>query len=128
MGSADIYQTVEGLPEVREALVVGVELSLEGYYMPLFVELADGVDLERARGTIVDAIRYGLSPRHVPDDVIAVPGIPHTKTGKKLEVPIKRLLQGATIRDVVDPDAVDRADLLEFYSRFAADREAGRKA
>ncbi|WP_405784734.1 acetoacetate--CoA ligase [Streptomyces sp. NBC_01378] len=119
MGPADIYQVVEALPEVREALVVGAELGPDAYYMPLFVALQDGADQVGAALRIKEAIREGLSPRHVPDDVVAVRGIPHTRTGKKIEVPVKRLLQGAALRDVVDSGAVDDPELLLEYEEFA---------
>ena len=98
MGSADIYEVVERLPEIRESLVIGIEQPDGGYWMPLFVQLAEGAVLDDAlRDRIRTAIRGQLSPRHVPDEVIAVPGVPHTLTGKRIEVPVKRLLQGAPL-------------------------------
>ncbi|MHB1928107.1 MAG: acetoacetate--CoA ligase, partial [Acidimicrobiales bacterium] len=113
MGSAEIYQAVESLPEVAESLVVGVEQPDGGYWMPLFVALAPGVDLDdHLRGRIRQAVRDRASPRHVPDDIISVRGVPHTRTGKKLEVPIKRVLQGAPVDSVLDPGAVDDPLLL----------------
>jgi acetoacetyl-CoA synthetase len=120
MGSAEIYNAVEGLSEVRDCLVVGVEQDDGGYWMPLFVALADDVELDDAlRSRIVNAIRSGASPRHVPDDVIAVPGIPRTMTGKRLEIPIKRILLGAKPSDVLTPSAVDRPDLLGLFAEHA---------
>jgi len=106
MGPADVYRVVEALPEVREALIVGVEDGGD-YYMPLFVHLAEGVDREEAAQLIRAAIRDSLSPRYLPDDIIAVTRVPHTRTGKKLEVPVKRLLLGHRLEDVVDPGSVD---------------------
>ncbi|NNH70407.1 acetoacetate--CoA ligase [Nocardia uniformis] len=117
MGSADIYQTVEALPEIAEALVLGMEQPDGGYWMPLFVVLADGVEFTDAvRERINTAIRHEVSPRHVPDEIIAAPGIPHTRTGKKLEVPLKKLLQGADISGVISPAAIDAPELLEWYA------------
>lgn len=121
LGSVDIYSVVESLPEVAEAMVVGAELG-DDYFMPLFVTLSEGADPEHARAAIERSIRTHLSSRYLPDEVIFVRGIPHTKTGKKLEVPIKRLLQGAELSAVVDLDAVDDAALLEEYAQFAQTR------
>lgn len=119
MGSSEIHQAVEQLPEVAEALVVGAEQPDGSYWMPLFVELVEGVELdeqllERIRGSIRD----NLSPRHLPDQIIRTPGVPHTRTGKKLEVPIKRLLQGASVEEVADPTSIDRPELLEWYCQL----------
>jgi acetoacetyl-CoA synthetase len=112
MGPADIYRVVEVLPEVQEALIVGVEQP-DGYYLPLFVHLRDGVDAAAAVASIRSAIRAALSPRYLPDDVLVVRAIPHTRTGKKLEVPVKRLLQGHRLEDVVDPGSVDDPAVLD---------------
>ncbi|MTD52405.1 acetoacetate--CoA ligase [Amycolatopsis pithecellobii] len=120
LGSADIYAVVEALPEVREAMVVGAELDGGDYWMPLFVVLEPGVDLDNAlRDRITTAIRTQASPRHVPDEILTVPAIPHTRTGKKLEVPVKRLLQGMPIDRVTGREAVDDPDLLASFSRYA---------
>ncbi|MCM2429885.1 acetoacetate--CoA ligase [Streptomyces sp. RKAG337] len=125
MGSADIYEAVERLPEIRESLVIGVELPDGGYWMPLFVHLTQGAALDDAlRGRIKDVIRAELSPRHVPDEVIAVPAVPHTLTGKRLEVPVKRLMQGAALDRTVNPGSVDDIEVLRFYERLAQDRRA----
>ncbi|WP_333770246.1 acetoacetate--CoA ligase [Streptomyces sp. IBSBF 2435] len=127
MGSADIYEVVERLPEIRESLVIGIEEPDGGYWMPLFVRLADGADLDDAlRDRVAAAIRAELSPRHVPDEIIAVPGVPHTLTGKRIEVPVKRLLQGAALDKAVNPGSVDDLDVLRFYERLGAERAAGR--
>jgi acetoacetyl-CoA synthetase len=126
MGSADIYEVVERLPEIRESLVIGVEQPDGGYWMPLFVRLAEGARLDDAlRERIRTAIRASLSPRHVPDEVIAVPGVPHTLTGKRIEVPVKRLLQGAPLERAVNPGSVDDLEVLRFYERLAAERTTG---
>lgn len=116
MGSADIYQCVERIPEVAEALVIGVESADGGYWMPLFVTLTDGAELtDELVDRIKRTIRTDVSPRHVPDEIIAAPGIPHTRTGKKLEVPIKKLFQGGDAAKVVERSAVDDPALLDWY-------------
>lgn len=123
MGSAEIYEAVESLPEIVESLVVGVEQPDGGYWMPLFVVLAPGVDLDdRLTDRIRQAVRERVSPRHLPDEVIAVRAVPHTRTGKKLEVPVKRLLQGAAASTVLDPGAVDDPQALDDFAGLAASR------
>jgi len=123
MGSADIYEVVERLPEIRESLVLGIEQSDGGYWMPLFVHLAPGAVLdEHLLDRIKKAIREQLSPRHVPDEVIEVPGVPHTLTGKRIEVPVKRLLQGTPLDKAVNPGSIDNLDLLHFYQELARKR------
>lgn len=120
MGSADIYQVVEAIDEVSEAFVVGVDGPDGGYWMPLFITLADGARLDDSLvATIRSRVRTHLSPRHVPDEVIAAPGIPHTRTGKKLEVPVTAIMAGRA-EVSLDPRSVDRPELIEWY------REQGR--
>ncbi|AYG84151.1 Acetyl-coenzyme A synthetase [Streptomyces hundungensis] len=123
MGSADIYEVVERLPEIRESLVIGLEEPDGGYWMPLFIHLAEGAVLDDAlRTKIKQAIREQLSPRHVPDEIIEAPGVPHTLTGKRIEVPVKRLLQGAALDKAVNPGSVDDLELLRFYEDIARKR------
>ena len=126
LGSADIYAVVEALPQIEEALVVGAELGAEDYYMPLFVKLAAGVGEQEAKDAVTAAIREHLSVRYLPDDLIPMRAIPHTRTGKKLEVPVKRLIQGAAVTDVVDPGAVDDAALLGEYAEVVRAAARGR--
>ncbi|MBC9718558.1 acetoacetate--CoA ligase [Streptomyces sp. TRM66268-LWL] len=123
MGSADIYEAVERLPEIRESLVIGIEQPDGGYWMPLFVHLAPGAVLDDdLRTRIKQTIREQLSPRHVPDEIIEAPGVPHTLTGKRIEVPVKRLFQGAPLDKAVNPGSVDNLELLEFYADLARNR------
>ncbi|GHA80645.1 acetoacetate-CoA ligase [Streptomyces thermoviolaceus subsp. thermoviolaceus] len=123
MGSADIYEAVERLPEIKESLVIGLEQPDGGYWMPLFVHLTPGAVLDEDLVTrIKRTIREQLSPRHVPDEIIEVPGVPHTLTGKRIEVPVKRLLQGTPLDKAVNPGSVDDLDLLRFYEDLARTR------
>lgn len=116
MGSADIYEVVEGLDEIAEAFVVGVDGPGGAYWMPLFVTLTPGAVLDDdLRARITREIRTRLSPRHVPDEVIEAPGIPHTRTGKKLEVPVTAILAGRASVDV-DPRSVDDPALIAWYA------------
>ena len=125
LGSADIYDVVERFPEVRECLVIGAEMPDGSYWMPLFLVLSDGVVLDdELRGRIVEALRRDASPRHVPEEIVAVDAIPHTRTGKKLEVPVKRVLQGADPAAVLSLGAVDDPALIEVFVRMGAERRA----
>jgi len=120
LGSADIYAVVDKLPQLAESLVIGAELEDGGYWLALFVVLAPDVALdERLRQQISGAIAAHASPRHVPDDIIAVTAIPHTRTGKKLEIPVKRLIQGHPLDQVVARDAVDDYDALTQFTAYA---------
>lgn len=125
MGSADIYEVVERLPEITESLVIGLEEAEGGYWMPLFVVLAPGATLdEELTGRIRSSLRTELSPRHVPDEVIAVTGLPHTLTGKRIEVPVKRLLGGTPLEQAVNPGSVDNLDHLRFFEQLGRDRRS----
>jgi acetoacetyl-CoA synthetase len=93
--------------------------------MPLFVVLAEGAVLDEALVAEIKAqIRAEASPRHVPDEILEIPAVPHTRTGKKLEVPVKRLLQGAPPEKVVNPGSVDDPALLDHFTALAAERAA----
>ncbi|GIJ79931.1 acetoacetyl-CoA synthetase [Micromonospora phaseoli] len=122
LGSAEIYAAISDLPEVADALVVGVEEPDGGYWLPLFVvPNGDGRPAElvsRIRRHIVER----TSPRHVPDEVILLPSLPHTKTGKRLEVPVKRILQGADPERVIDRGAVDDPAALDMLITSARER------
>ncbi len=113
IGTADFYGVVEELPEVLDSLVVHLEDPDGGAgELILFVVTADGTLSEELRSRILREIRSGLSPRHVPDSVRVVGGIPRSRTGKKLEVPVKRILLGADPDDVASRDTlVDPASL-----------------
>jgi acetoacetyl-CoA synthetase len=125
-GTSELYGVVEGLPEVVDSLVIGLELPGGGYWMPLFVVLADGVGLDAALKTRINAaIRAALSQRHVPDEIIVVPAVPRTLTGKKMEVPVKRLFLGRSIADVAAPGATADPSALEWFAEYARKRSRG---
>jgi acetoacetyl-CoA synthetase len=122
-GTSELYNVVEGLPEVVDSLVIGLELPHGRYWMPLFVVLAEDVELDDAVKThIKTAIREQLSQRHVPDEILAAPAIPRTLTGKKMEVPVKRLFLGHPIADVAAAGATVDPTALEWFAAFAAER------
>ncbi len=123
MGTAEIYASVLALPEVVDALVVDVQQPGHDDWMPLFVVLADGAQLdERLTGAIARRIREECSPRHVPNAVFAAPAIPRTLSGKVLEVPVKRLLSGADPSQVASRDALVDPAALDWFAQFARAR------
>jgi acetoacetyl-CoA synthetase len=124
IGTAEIYAALGPLAEIADSLVLGVELDDGGYWMPLFVKLAPDATLdEDLVAAIRTAVRQNASPRHAPDEVIAVPAIPRTRTGKLLEVPLKRLFQGADGFGL-DAGTVDDPAALDYFADLAARRNA----
>jgi len=119
MGTSEFYRVVEQLPEVADSLVVDTgQLGTDGRLI-LYLVLADGAALDDGlAGRIKAALRAALSPRHVPDEIISAPAIPHTRTGKKLEIPVKRILQGGDPRQVMEAGAVDNADALRWFADY----------
>ena len=121
MGTSEIYNAVEALPEVLDSLVVDLEYLGRESDMPLFVVLRPGVSLDDAlKGRINAAIKTALSPRFVPDSIHQVAEVPRTLSGKKQELPIKKLLLGQPIDKVVNKDAMANPACLDWYVAFAA--------
>jgi acetoacetyl-CoA synthetase len=122
LGTSEFYAVVEELDEVTDSLVVHLEANDE---LLLFVVLRPGTELDaELRSRIARALRGGLSPRHVPDAVVAVPSIPRTLTGKKLELPVKRILTGTPAEDVASADALVDPSALEAFVAYAQTRAA----
>ncbi|MEH6822627.1 MAG: acetoacetate--CoA ligase [Motiliproteus sp.] len=114
IGTAEIYRTVDLIPEIADSLVVCIELPNGNFFMPMFVQMAAGHELtEELVAKINSELRTNGSPRHVPDKIQVVPQVPYTLTGKKMEVPVRKLLMGwplekAGSRDIMkDPQAID---------------------
>ena len=125
MGSAEIYRVVEDVAEVQDSLVVDLEYLGRESYMPLFVVLKPAAVLDDAViERIKSRVRRDLSARHVPNDIFAIPEVPRTLNGKKLEVPIKRLLLGEPIEKVVNRDSMSNPGSLTWFVDFAARRAA----
>ncbi|HTX62047.1 MAG TPA: acetoacetate--CoA ligase, partial [Acidimicrobiales bacterium] len=124
LGTGEFYAVLTELDEIADSLVIHLEDDAGGPgELLLFVRLADGVELsEELRAAIAKALREQLSPRHVPDRIVAVPAIPYTLTGKKLEVPVKRILQGADPTKVASADALADPDALDCYVELAMAR------
>lgn len=123
LGSSDFYDVLETMDEIAETLVIGVEQPGDGYWLGLFVVPACGYTVdEELRRRIVATLRTRLTPRHVPDEIVEAPGVPHTLSGKRLEVPIKNLLSGRPLDQAANVAAVDDPEVLRWYARFAATR------
>jgi len=120
LGTAEFYSVVEALPEVADSLVVHLEDNEGGAgELILFIVPADGVTLDRELSkTIGSTLRSNLSPRHVPDRIHEVPALPRTLSGKKLEVPVKRILRGADTDDAAAKGALANPESLDAFTEY----------
>jgi len=120
IGTAEIYAALESVGEVADALIVNLDLPGGGFFMPLFVTLAEGAVLDDAlRGKIAARLRSEYTARHVPDTIIAVPAIPATLTGKKMEVPVRKILLGARPDDAANRNAMANPQALDAFAEYA---------
>ncbi|HEV2371834.1 MAG TPA: acetoacetate--CoA ligase [Streptosporangiaceae bacterium] len=117
MGTSEFYRVVERLPEVTDSLVVDTgQLGAEGRLI-LYVVLADGAALDdELTQRLKSTLRAELSPRHVPDEIHQVPGVPRTLSGKKLEVPVRKILLGTPVTEAADPDALANPEVMEWFA------------
>jgi acetoacetyl-CoA synthetase len=126
MGTSEIYRAVAAVPEVLDALVVDVPREGTEGWMPLFVVLREGEELDDDLvARIKRSVRETCSPRHVPDDVYAIAEVPRTLSGKALEVPVKRILTGTPAEKAASRDSLANPAALDWFLEFAA-RELGR--
>ena len=120
MGSSEIYQAVEGLSEIRDSLVVDLEFLGRDSFMPLFVVLMPDCVLDEAlRKRINEAIKSQVSPRFLPDEIVEIQEVPRTLSGKKLEVPVKKLLLGSAAEKVVNRDSMSNPNSFDFFIDYA---------
>jgi acetoacetyl-CoA synthetase len=126
MGTSEFYRAVEAFEEVADSLVVDTgRLGAEGRLI-LFVVPAAGAELDDdLKGRLRSALRAQLSPRHVPNEIHQVPGIPRTLSGKKLEVPVRKILLGTEPERAADPNALADPDALRYYGRFQGEADPG---
>jgi acetoacetyl-CoA synthetase len=126
MGTSELYSAVEALPEVLDSMVVDLEYLGRESYMPLFVVLREGLPLDDdLRTRLVNAIKTALSPRFVPNEIFQVSAIPRTLSGKKQELPIKKLLLGQPLGKVVNREAMANPECLDWYEALAKARQTG---
>jgi acetoacetyl-CoA synthetase len=120
IGTAEIYRTLASLSEVQDCLIVNLDLRDGGFFMPLFVKLAPGVTLDAGiESKIREHLRREYTARHVPDKIYAVPAIPYTLTGKKMEVPVRRILMGVAPDKAANPSAMSDPTALEFFIHYS---------
>ena len=127
MGTAELYRAVEALPEVLDSIVVDLEYLGRESYMPLFVVLREGLVLDAAlTRRMKDGIKAALSARHVPNDIFQVNAVPRTLSGKKMELPLKKLLMGTPAEQVFKLDAMANADCVKWFVEFSRQRAAAK--
>lgn len=120
MGSGEIYSAVEEIPEIAGSLIIGMELENGKYFMPLFVTVQEGQVLDDSlKKRINNKIRDSLTARHVPDDIFAVTEIPMTLNGKKMEVPVKKILMGEPFEKAANIDSMRNPHSLDYFVEMA---------
>jgi acetoacetyl-CoA synthetase len=124
IGTAEIYAVLASIDEIEDALIVNLDRPGGGFFMPLFVKLSDGLRLDdRICGEICDRLRREYTPRHVPDQIVQVPEIPVTLTGKKLEVPVRKILRGVPADEAANRHAMANPGSLDFFADYAATQQ-----
>jgi len=120
IGTSEIYRTIVLEPGVEDGLIVNLDLPGGKFFMPLFVKLADGVALdEELKKKINNRLRAEYTPRHIPDKIYQVPAIPYTISGKRMEVPVRRILTGVPLAKAANLDAMANPAALDFFIDYA---------
>ena len=124
IGTSEIYRAVDTVTEVKDSMIICIEKAGGEFWMPLFVLMQDGVSLtDDIRKKINTAIRSAYSPRHVPDEIIPVPDIPYTISGKKTETPVKKILMGKDPDKVVNYGSLRNSKSMEFFIQLYGKRK-----
>jgi acetoacetyl-CoA synthetase len=111
LGTAEFYAVLDGLPQVNDSMVLHFEDPAGGMgRLALLIEAQEGADTAQLEAAVRRALRTELSPRHVPDDIVFVPSIPRNPSGKRLEIPLKRVIQGAVLGEAMDPGVLVKPD------------------
>lgn len=123
IGTAEIYRCMDAIDDVEDSLIVNLDLPDSRFFMPMFVMLREGRQLDdQLDMTLRKALRDRCSPRHVPDRIYQVEDIPYTFTGKKMEVPVRRILMGTPLEKAANPSVMRNPQALDYFVRFAAKR------
>jgi acetoacetyl-CoA synthetase len=120
IGTAEIYRCMELIDEVDDALIVNLDLPGGSFFMPLFVKLTPGTELDASLDEkICQTLRENYSPRHVPEKIYQVDDIPCTLTGKKMEVPVRKILMGMPLDKAANPNVMSNPASLDYFLEFA---------
>ncbi len=119
MGTAEIYRTIEALEEIADSIIVNLDLPGGAFFMPLFVTIKEGFDLNEALKDKLRTVLKSYSPRHVPDEICEVESIPYTRTGKKMEVPVRKILMGMSLEETAYRDSMAIPESIDFFLDYA---------
>ncbi len=123
IGTSEVYRAVDKVSEVKDSLVICIEKAGGEFWMPLFVVMKDNVPLTpEVKKKIAQTIRQEFTPRHVPDDIIAVPDVPYTISGKKTEMPVKKILAGKKPEDVLASGSLKNPESMTFFINLAKEK------
>ncbi|MEK4024997.1 acetoacetate--CoA ligase [Sporosarcina sp. FSL W7-1283] len=120
MGTSEIYASVESLEGIQDSIIVNLDLPDSRSYMPLFIVVKEGVLFdEELKSRINKKIREDVSPKHVPDAIFPIQQVPYTLTGKKMEVPLRKIITGIPVEQATNPDAMANPGALDYFVRFS---------
>jgi acetoacetyl-CoA synthetase len=124
IGTAEVYRALIEVPEIEDSLIVNLDLPGGGFFMPLFVKLKDGLRLDETLEEKVRAcMRKAYSARHIPDRIYQVSAIPYTLTGKKMEVPVRRILTGVPVEKAANRAAMSNVESLDYFLKYAREQQ-----
>jgi len=120
IGTSEIYRAVDKVDEISDSLIICIENNVGDFYMPLFVTVRQGAKLDEIlKNKIKTTIRSEYTPRHVPDEIIEITEVPYTISGKKVETPVKKILQGKPFEKILNKDALKNPAALDFFIEYA---------
>ncbi|MFC4022313.1 acetoacetate--CoA ligase [Oceanobacillus longus] len=119
MGTSEIYSALDRVPEIADSLILDIPISSEQSMMPLFLVLKDGGQItDELKTRIKQTIRQNCSPRHIPNEIIEVDDLPKTLNGKKIEVPIKKILMGVPLEDAINIGSLLNPESIDYFLEF----------
>jgi acetoacetyl-CoA synthetase len=123
MGTSEIYQVVESFDEILDSLIIDLEFHGRESFMPLFLVLREGASLDEDLKTrIRDKLRRDVSPRHVPNEMLTIDEVPYTLSGKKMEVPIRKILLGMEVDRAANLGAMRNPEAINYFLEYAREK------